>query len=185
MVDLLVNEFLDVYTKYVITTHKGSKMLYTRANKAIYGTLKAALLFWEKLSGKFNEWGFMTNSYDRCTVNKIINGKQCTCVWHFDDVKISHADRAVVVEDIIDLLKEEFGKISPLTIVHGEIHEYLGMTLDYSAKGKVTFSTYDYLEEIVGASLPEPLLEAREIQLCASCKPPVHCEPGLSKTEAE
>jgi len=36
-------------------------------------------------------------------VNKITNGKQCTIIWHMDDLKISHVDKKVI-EDIIKQL---------------------------------------------------------------------------------
>jgi hypothetical protein len=69
----------------------GKKVLYVMLWKALYGTLQAALLFWENLS-KFltKELGFMVNPYDRCVVNKVIKGKQCIIIWHVDDLKLSH-----------------------------------------------------------------------------------------------
>ena len=63
-------------------------MIYIRLLKALYGTLKAALLFWENLSETLQEWGFNINPYDWCVANKMINGKQCTIGWHVDDLKI-------------------------------------------------------------------------------------------------
>ena len=51
--------------------------MYVELLKALYGTLRAARLFWEKLQGKLvNDWGFVPNRYDSCVVNKIVNGKQ-------------------------------------------------------------------------------------------------------------
>ena len=131
-------------------------MLYAKANKAIYGTLKAALLFWENLSGKLQEWGFEINPYDKCTANKIINGKQCTINWHVDDLMISHVEPDVVI-GILERLNEAYGTISPLTETRGNIHEYVGMVIDYSESGKVKFTMRDYLEDII-ANLPESLI---------------------------
>lgn len=82
-------------------------MLYVELVKALYGTLRAALLFWKLLSSKLQEWGFKINPYDRCVANKMINGKQCTVLWHVDDLKISHEDENVVSE-IINLINDEF-----------------------------------------------------------------------------
>jgi hypothetical protein len=39
------------------------KVLYVELIKALYGTLKAAKLFWLLLSGKLQEWGFEINKY--------------------------------------------------------------------------------------------------------------------------
>ena len=41
------------------------------------------------------------------------------------------------------------GKTAPLTISTGKVHEYLGMEIDFSKKGKVTYSQYDYINEIL------------------------------------
>jgi len=40
------------------------------------------------------EWGFKLNEYDQCMANKTINGKQCTIIWHVDDLKISHVEKS-------------------------------------------------------------------------------------------
>jgi hypothetical protein len=106
--------------------------------------MKAAYLFWKKLTADLVKWGFVINPYDMCVANKMINGKQCTVVWHVDDVKISHVDPNVVT-DVIALFSAEYAKMSPLTISRGKIHEYLGMTLDYSVKGKVKITMTDYV----------------------------------------
>ena len=69
-------------------------------------------------------------------MNKIINGMQCTIMWHVDDLKISHVDAAVVTS-IIDQLSQDFSKDADLTVNRGDVHDYLGMTLNYSKKGKI------------------------------------------------
>ena len=121
MVDLLLEIDSEMYTPFVEYEGK-EKVLYVELLKALYGTLHAAWLFWEKLSGKLQEWGFEPNPYDSCVVNKMINGKQCTVGWHVDDLKISHMDPAVV-DHVIDLMDEEFGKETPLTKSCGKVHD--------------------------------------------------------------
>jgi hypothetical protein len=81
-------------------------------------------------------------------MNKEINGKQCTVLWHVDDLKISH-ESADVVTQVIELLEMEFGKEAPLTKTRGKVHEYLGMTIDYSEKGKIKFSMIDYVQNML------------------------------------
>jgi hypothetical protein len=39
-------------------------VLCVQLNKALYGTLQAALLFWRKLTAKLQEWGFEINPYN-------------------------------------------------------------------------------------------------------------------------
>ena len=119
-----------------------------KLKKALYGTLQAALLFWKNLSGKLIEWGFELNPYDNCVANLVVNGKQCTVLWHVDDIKISHEDESVI-EGVLDQLNEEYGKEAPLVVTRGKVHEYLGMTLDYSEIGKCSIRMEDYIEEML------------------------------------
>jgi len=63
---------------------------------ALYGTLKAALLFYRKLVSELKEHGFKINEYDPCDATKTVNGKQISITWHVDGLKISHMDREVV-----------------------------------------------------------------------------------------
>ena len=83
-----------------VVIEKGEKVIYVELLKALYGTLRAAQLFWEKLSNKLKEWGFKINKYDPCVANNFVNGKQITIVWHVDDLKISHVQTKVVDEFI-------------------------------------------------------------------------------------
>jgi Reverse transcriptase (RNA-dependent DNA polymerase)/Zinc knuckle len=146
MVDLLV-QIDESYTQFV-TIEKGKRVIYVQLVKALYGTLKAAMLFWKKLTGILESWGFVTNKYDSCVANKVINGKQCTIAWHVDDLKISHVDSAVV-SSVIDQLSGEFGKEAPLTVNRGKVHDYLGMTLDFSVKGKVKVGMIQYVKNML------------------------------------
>ncbi|MFM6182690.1 MAG: reverse transcriptase domain-containing protein [Dolichospermum sp.] len=64
------------YTPYV-TYHRDKPVLYVQLNKALYGTLQAAKLFYDELSTFLTtELGFTINPYDSCVANKTINGKQ-------------------------------------------------------------------------------------------------------------
>jgi hypothetical protein len=129
--------------------------MYVRLTKALYGTLQAALLFWKELSAYLIEQGFVLNPYDNCVANKTIEGTQCTILWHVDDLKLSHVKQEVL-DGIIDTLNERYGKIAPLTVTRGDIHEYLGMTLDYSCPGKVTIRMDDYVKDIL-AEAPDDM----------------------------
>ena len=47
------------------------------------------------------------------------------------------------------MLEQEFGKEVPLTICCGKIHDYLGMTLDFSIAGKVQIRMEDYITNML------------------------------------
>ena len=76
-----------------------------------------------------------------------------------DDLKLSHVDPNVVTEEIRKL-QLEFGKLAELTICRGRVHEYLGMTLDFTTPKKCKVIMTDYVDEILG-SAPEELLLGR------------------------
>ena len=90
--EMIVNLDPTLYRKYIRENKQGKPMLYVKLRKALYGMLQAALLFWRLLSDTLMGWGFKLNEYDKCVTNKIINGKQCTIIWHVDDLKISHVE---------------------------------------------------------------------------------------------
>jgi hypothetical protein len=131
------------------TKKNGKKYIYAKLTKAVYGTLLGAILFYEKLSKQLIDWGYEPNCYDRCTFNKMIDGDQITIQFHVDDLKISHMKQSVI-DSVFDDLNKEFGTTrKPLAATTGMIHDYLGITIDYSERGKVMFTMHDYLEDIV------------------------------------
>ena len=74
--------------------------------------------------------------------------------WHIDDIKISHIDQ-VLVNSIVVLLENEFGKETPLTVTTGPIHEYLGMTIHFTMPGKVHFTMKDYVQGLIDECLQD------------------------------
>ena len=125
------------------------KELVGKIAKAIYGTLLGAILFYKKVRGVLMDMGFSTNKFDACTFNKIINRYQCTIQVHVDDLNLSYVEQDEL-NKIIDQLNEVFGLDgNMLTALYRKIHDYLGMTTDWSIEGKVVFTMYDYLEGIL------------------------------------
>jgi hypothetical protein len=72
-----------LYQKFIFL-ERGKPVLYAKLAKALYGTLRAALLFWNNLTQTLMSWVFRLNKYDRCVANKTINGLQCTIVWQLE-----------------------------------------------------------------------------------------------------
>ena len=67
-------------------------------NKAMYGLLRSALLFYKKLVADLKGIGFNLNPYDPCVANREVNGSQQTVIFHVDDLHCSHVDPAVNTE---------------------------------------------------------------------------------------
>jgi hypothetical protein len=156
MAQLLAKINPSKYEKHMVIEH-GKPVIYAKLKKALYGTLRAALLFWQKLSAALESWGFDINPYDPCVANKIINGKQCTIVWHVDDLFMSHESYDVLT-DVINQIDSEFGEGSslgyPLTVNREKTHDYLGMLLDFSEDGKVKINMQRYVKDIL-SDMPE------------------------------
>jgi len=178
--DEMIVKLPSMYRKLIWYNKKGKLMLYVQLKKALYGTLQAALLFWKLLSETLQEWVFVLNPYDKCVANKVIAVKQCTILWHVDDLKISHVDKNVV-DDILKKLNEKFGHKSPLTTSCGKVLDYLGMKIDYRQKGKVKFVMYEYINKI----LEELPADMSGLATTPASNYLFNTDPGCTKLEEE
>jgi hypothetical protein len=93
------------------------------------------------------------NPYDPCVANKMIEGDQMTICFHVDYCKLSHR-KTKVMDSIIEYLRQEYESIfedgsGAMTVIRGNIHKYLGMTLDYTVRGQVKITMFDYVDEIL------------------------------------
>ena len=92
LAELMVKVDPKIYRKHITTNKKGKALLYVKMNKAVYGMLRSAMLFYKKLRADLEDYGFVVNPYDPCVANMTVKGSQMTVVWHVDDLKVSHAD---------------------------------------------------------------------------------------------
>ena len=62
--------------KQFLSYYRGKPVICTELNKALYGTLQAALVFWRNLSGFLVEkLGFEANLYDFCLAGLLMISK--------------------------------------------------------------------------------------------------------------
>ena len=78
----------------------------------------------------------------------MFNGEQIIVQFHIDDLKVSHKEQSVM-DDYLSDLRSEFGQEDELIVNTRLVHEYLGITIDYSTAGKVVFTMFDYLEDVI------------------------------------
>ena len=98
--------------------------------KALYGSIKLALLWCELLTGELREMGFELNPYDKCVANKMIDGKQCTLAWWVDDNCLTHLfDK--VLDKVIKRIERKFGKMA---VTRVDNDTFLGMKLRFPAE---------------------------------------------------
>jgi hypothetical protein len=105
--ELMVKTDPKIYRKY-IRIEKGVQILYLQLQKALYGMMKSALLFYRKLIKELKEMGFEINPYDPCVANKVVNGTQMTVRWHVNDLMISHISQREILE-LVRHIKDIYG----------------------------------------------------------------------------
>lgn len=92
---------------------------------------------------------------------QIIKGQQCTIAWHMENLKILHVNTKVVTM-VVNLLDGLYGqqivdrKQVAITVHRGKVHEYLGMTLDYTESGVIKINMQDYVRKILD-KMPEDM----------------------------
>jgi hypothetical protein len=163
LVQLMVKAAPNIYRKYITIDVNNQPILYVKLQKVLYGCLRSALLFYENLVGDLKSQGFELNPYDPCVANKIIEVNQFTINWHVGDIKMSHKNPNEVTK-VIDWLKGIYGDNTH--VLRGLVHDYLGMTMDYTTKGEVKVTIVDYLKgvlggfpEVIGGTAPTPVSE--------------------------
>ncbi len=155
LVDMLVALAPELYGPFIVFEN-GKKVLYVVVLKAIYGMLVAALTWYKQFRKDLEGHGFTFSQYDPCVAYKTVEGSQHTILFHVDDVKSSHK-KPEVNDKFAEWLEDMYGGEHGQVKTHrGKIHEYLGMTLDFSEPGKVKIKMIDYVKDML-ESFPEEL----------------------------
>ena len=127
---------------------KGKCVLYLQLMKALYGMLKAALLWYKKFRSELEAEGYVFNPYDPCVANKMIGQKQHTVRFHVDDLMASHVDPKV--NDRFDKwLNKMYGSYRTVNCTRGNTHDYIGMTFDFSIPNTVKVNMKDYVANML------------------------------------
>jgi Reverse transcriptase (RNA-dependent DNA polymerase) len=85
----LVTRLQPSYKKY----QDGKGCIVVRLDRALYGCVESAALWYENLRDTMTALGYETNPYDICVFNKKNEeGTQCTVTVHVDDLLIISTD---------------------------------------------------------------------------------------------
>ena len=77
-----------------------------------------------------------------------VNGYQHTVRFHVDDLLSSHVDPKV--NDRFQIwLEKMYGKYKAVEPTRGKKHDYLGMLVDFTEKGKVKIDMVKYVESMI------------------------------------
>jgi len=151
LAELMVKVAPQIYRKYVTLGNKRELMLYMTLQKALYGCLRSALLFYLKLVADLEGQGFRLNPYDPCVANKLVTRAQMTLTFHLHDIKILHVDPLEVTQ-CIEWFKSIYG--TDVRISRGTTHDYLGVMLSYSNK-QVRISMADYVKKVINGFIED------------------------------
>ena len=187
LVELMVQVDPSLYRQYVHTTKNGTPILYMQLYKSVYGLMRSALLFYRKLRGELESYGFTVNPYDPCVANMMVpkpnagtsrSGEESTTVEDPRSVGEASPDESEMVQltvlwHVDDLkiscvnnleitklllyLKRIYG--STISINRGQTHEYLGMTLDYSEDSVFRVTMIPYIDTIM-EDFPEEITKS-------------------------
>ncbi|HRJ76259.1 MAG TPA: reverse transcriptase domain-containing protein, partial [Anaerolineales bacterium] len=123
-----------------VPTHKGC--MYAWLQKALYGCIQSARLFYEDLKQTLAQADFHPNPYDICIFNRGSGEQQCTTTVHVDDIKFGSRQPELNIYAIACLTK----RYKKLTIKQEQEMEYLGMELRFNTQDQ---SVSIHMERII------------------------------------
>ena len=120
--------------------------IIVKLDGALYGLKQSGRLWYEALSSKLREIGYLNNPYDKCVFNRLErDGSQSTLVLHVDVILISAKG-----EERIDLIIKDLDKFYGKVEVHrGRKLEYLGIVFDYSNDDYLEIFMDKCMEDVV------------------------------------
>ena len=120
-------------------------MLCVKLTKYIYGMLRSAMLFYNKLRSHLEEISFEIKPYDPCVANMTINSSQITVCWNVDDLKVSHKKESAK-DAFISKICNIFGNGNKVS--RGKVHEYLRMDIYWYQDRTIIVSMIKYIQNI-------------------------------------
>jgi hypothetical protein len=143
LADMMIQIAPEVYRRYMMVDRKGTKVLYVKLQKALYGLMRASLLFYRKLRKEFKEYGLVVNPYNPCVANMTTKEwKQLTLVWHVDNLMALCEDDFKLTKFFCHLGTLYGPKLSMHT---GRKHNYPGVDMEFYEDGALEVSMFKYL----------------------------------------
>jgi hypothetical protein len=124
---------------------KDTGKLYVKLAKALYGTLDAAKLWYDKITGVLQDMGFERNIVDPCVFNKMVNGKQLTILLYVDDL-LAMCEQEGPIMEFVQSLKDKFDNDVKYSMERDL--SYLGMHLKIE-QGRIEISMKSYVEALI------------------------------------
>jgi hypothetical protein len=119
--------------------------IYVVLEKALYGCLESAKLWYDEIVKTLTGMGFVANDKDPCVFNTMRDGHQVTVCLYVDDVLVTSINESDI-DWVYECLTSKYGTVS---ITKGDLHSYLGQSFDFSNDGKVVVSMEGYVRDML------------------------------------
>jgi hypothetical protein len=111
-------------------------------DKALYGTIEAARLWYDLLSMELKGQGF---------VPTLDTGEQMTVAVHVDDMMVT-CEVESALDDFVAFLRRRFGE-DKVAEHRGKVLDFLGMTFNFETKGEARVTMKRLVDEIIAGSV--------------------------------
>jgi len=143
---IMTDMLTDIDSSYLKHVNSDGTMV-VQLDKALYGCVEAAALWYEDLSNKLKANGFTANPYDNCVFNKTNqkSGIQTTIVMHVDDLMITSTS----INDIKEFETYMRSAYAEIKVAGGDVINYIGMTFDFKEPGAFNITMENIMNDII------------------------------------
>ena len=152
IVEYLLNVASEEMRARILDCITANGKLTVKLKRALYGCIESGKLWYETIKAFLESIGLTPNPRDPCVFNdgpatdELGNlREQLTVVVYVDDLLATSTNEAKL-DRFTNLMTSEFKKLKVTT---GDIHNYLGMTFDFSEPGVCTINMNKYIADIL------------------------------------
>ena len=139
--DRYLSEILvEMYPEYAEFVDPITGRIIVQLNKALYGCVESARLWYENVKETLESIGYKSNEYDPCIFSRDEN----TIIVYVDDFLLFCMDDSLI-DEIINILTEKYKDIK---VNRGDNHNYLGMNFAFENE-EVLITMTGYVEDLL------------------------------------
>ena len=127
------------------TYFRANGNILVQLEKALYGCIQSAVLWYDELSSTLEGLGYIKNPYDTCVFNKKRESQIDTVLVYVDDLLLTSRSQ-VELHAVPNALRSRYGGV---TVKTGTQHDFLGISWDFRVHGEVTLQMEGYVSNIL------------------------------------
>ena len=147
-IDPLISAILTQLDKTYRTFTDSSRAVTVKLDRALYGCVQSAVLWYKDLKATLEEADYIMNPYDICVFNKKYDGEQVTVIFHVDDL-LGSSILEEALEELYNILIKKYKRVK---VTRGTTHAYLGMVLHLPGDGTATISMPTFISNLIKES---------------------------------